>query len=57
MGKTLRIAGKRDEFWGDVVDFDSYHEPVLNLITAADQKIDVILINPMNGDANWNAVW
>ncbi len=60
--KILRIAGRRDEFTGDVagVCFDSYHDHRTGFefdVTAAGQKADVILTNPMNGDANWNAVW
>jgi hypothetical protein len=61
-GKITRKAGRRDEFWGDVtgINFDSYHDRRTGFefdVTAAGQKIDLLLSNPMNTDYNWNAVW
>lgn len=60
--KIIRKAGKRDEFAGDMVGvcFDSYHDHRTGFefdVTAAGQKIDLMLTNPSNGDPNWNAVW
>ena len=60
--KIIRKAGRRDEIYGDAVgiNFDSYHDYRTGFefdITAAGQKIDLILTNPMNGDYSWNAVW
>ncbi|MBN1397270.1 MAG: carbohydrate binding family 9 domain-containing protein [Bacteroidetes bacterium] len=60
--KIIRKMGRRDEFNGDVVgvNFDSYHDRRTGFefnLTAAGQKIDLILTNPSNGDYNWNAVW
>jgi hypothetical protein len=60
--KIIRKGGRRDEFNGDIVgvNFDSYHDHRTGFefdVTAAGQKIDLILTNPSNGDANWNAVW
>ena len=60
--KIIRKAGRRDEFNGDVVgiNFDSYHDHRTGFefdLTAAGQKIDLILTNPSSGDNNWNAVW
>lgn len=60
--KISRKAGRRDELTGDVmgVTFDSYHDHRTGFefsVTAAGQKVDLILTNPMNGDFNWNAVW
>lgn len=60
--KIVRKAGRRDEFAGDVVgvNFDSYHDHRTGFefnITAAGQKVDVLLTNPTNGDFSWNAVW
>ena len=60
--KIVRKAGRRDEITGDVVgvNFDSYHDHRTGFefdITAAGQKIDLVLTNPMNGESNWNAVW
>ncbi|NJK87691.1 MAG: carbohydrate binding family 9 domain-containing protein [Bacteroidales bacterium] len=57
-----RRAGRRDEFSGDVVgvNFDSYHDHRTGFefnITAAGQKVDLLLSNPMRADFNWNAVW
>ena len=59
---VLRRAGARDQFIGDVtgVCFDSYHDHRTGFefdLTAAGQKIDLVLTNPMNVDMNWNAVW
>ncbi|HEX7583194.1 MAG TPA: DUF5916 domain-containing protein, partial [Prolixibacteraceae bacterium] len=60
--KISRKAGRRDELAGDImgVNFDSYHDHRTGFefsVTAAGQKIDLILTNPMVGDMNWNAVW
>jgi hypothetical protein len=60
--KISRKAGRRDEFQGDVVgiNFDSYHDHRTGFefnITAAGQKIDLLLTNPMNADYSWDAVW
>ncbi len=49
--KIIRKAGRRDEFNGDVVgiNFDSYHDHRTGFefnITAAGQKIDLVLTNP-----------
>ena len=60
--KIARKAGRRDEVTGDVVGvtFDSYHDHRTGFefdVTAAGQKIDLLLTNPMNTDFNWNAVW
>ena len=60
--KIIRKGGRRDEFNGDIVGvtFDSYHDHRTGFefdVTAAGQKIDLILTNPSNADANWNAVW
>jgi hypothetical protein len=60
--KIIRKAGRRDEFNGDVVgiNFDSYHDHRTGFefnITAAGQKIDLLLSNPSSWDVNWNAVW
>lgn len=60
--KISRKAGRKDEFYGDImgVTFDSYHDHRTGFefsVTAAGQKIDLILTNPMNPDFNWNAVW
>ena len=55
-------AGRRDQFNGDAVgiNFDSYHDHRTGFefnVTAAGQKIDLILTNPTNGDYDWDAVW
>jgi hypothetical protein len=60
--KISKKAGRRDELTGDImgVSFDSYHDHRTGFeftTTAAGQKVDGILTNPMNGDTNWNAVW
>ncbi|HAH24422.1 MAG TPA: hydrolase, partial [Prolixibacteraceae bacterium] len=60
--RISRKAGRRDEMTGDImgVNFDSYHDHRTGFefsVTAAGQKVDLILTNPMNGDFNWNAVW
>jgi hypothetical protein len=60
--KIIRKAGRRDEFNGDAVgiNFDSYHDHRTGFefnVTAAGQKVDLILTNPSIGDYNWNAVW
>jgi hypothetical protein len=60
--KISRKLGRRDELYGDItgVNFDSYHDHRTGFefsVTAAGQKIDLILFNPMAWDMNWNAVW
>jgi hypothetical protein len=60
--KIQRHSGLRDEFAGDIVgiNFDSnrdYRTGFEFNLTAWGQKIDLILFNPENIDANWNAVW
>jgi hypothetical protein len=60
--KIIRRAGRRDEFTGDMVGvcFDSYRDHRTGFefdVSAAGQKIDLLLTNPMNIDNNWNAVW
>lgn len=60
--KIHRKAGRRDEMAGDMagITFDSYHDRRTGFefdMTAAGQKIDLVLTNPMNPDFNWNAVW
>ena len=60
--KIHRKAGRRDEFAGDLagVTFDSYHDHRTGFefdVTAAGQKTDLVLTNPMEADFNWNAVW
>ena len=60
--KISRKAGRKDEFIGDIagVNFDSYHDHRTGFefsVTAAGQKIDLILTNPSAWDVNWNAVW
>lgn len=60
--KISRKAGRRDEFIGEQagVNFDSYHDHRTGFefsVTAAGQKIDLILTNPMVPEMDWNAVW
>lgn len=60
--KIIRKTGRRDEFIGDMVGiaFDSYHDHRTGFefdVSAAGQKVDLLLTNPMNADFNWNAVW
>jgi hypothetical protein len=60
--KIIRKAARRDEFAGDMVGvcFDSYHDRRTGFefdVSAAGQKIDLLITNPMNADNNWNAVW
>jgi hypothetical protein len=60
--KVLRLGGRRDQFRGDMVGitFDSYHDHRTGFefdVTAAGQKIDLLLTNPSNPDMNWSAVW
>ena len=60
--KISRKAGRRDEFIGEQagVNFDSYHDHRTGFefsVTAAGQKIDLILTNPMVPELDWNAVW
>lgn len=55
-------AGRRDQFQGDIVGItiDSYHDRRTGFefdVTAAGQKIDLVLTNPLNADDNWDAVW
>jgi len=57
-----RKGGRRDELIGDIagINFDSYNDKRTGFefsVTAAGQKIDLILTNPMEADMNWNAVW
>jgi hypothetical protein len=59
---VLRRGGARDQFMGDMtgISFDSYHDHRTGFefdLTAAGQKIDLVLTNPMITDMNWNAVW
>ncbi|HLP18295.1 MAG TPA: DUF5916 domain-containing protein [Bacteroidota bacterium] len=61
-GKISEKSGRRDEFIGDAtgICLDSYHDHRTGFefdITAGGQKIDIVLTNPMNADASWNAVW
>ncbi|MCU7552090.1 carbohydrate binding family 9 domain-containing protein [Chitinophagaceae bacterium LB-8] len=60
--KIIRKAGRRDEFLGDMagICFDSYHDHRTGFefdVSAAGQKTDLLITNPMNADLNWNAVW
>ena len=60
--KISRKAGRRDEFTGDMagITIDSYHDRRTGFefdVSAAGQKIDLLLTNPQNADSNWNAVW
>jgi len=60
--KISRKAGRRDEFTGDMagISIDSYHDRRTGFefdVSAAGQKIDLLLTNPQNVDLNWNAVW
>jgi len=60
--KISRKAGRRDDFAGDMVGItiDSYHDHRTGFefdVSAAGQKIDLLLTNPQNADSNWNAVW
>lgn len=60
--KIIHKAGRRDEFIGDMVgiSFDSYHDHRTGFefdVSAAGQKVDLLLTNPSNADLNWNAVW
>jgi len=60
--RIIRKGGRRDEFNGDIVgvNFDSYHDHRTGFefdVTAAGQKIDLILTNPSTTDFSWNAVW
>jgi hypothetical protein len=60
--KIIRKAGRRDELIGDMVgvNFDSYHDHRTGFefdMSAAGQKLDLVLTNPMLWDLNWNAVW
>jgi hypothetical protein len=60
--KISRKGGRRDELHGDMVGitFDSYHDHRTGFefdVTSSGQKIDLVLMNPMNWDTNWDAVW
>lgn len=60
--KITRRAGRRDEFSGDMagICFDSYHDKRTGFefdMSAAGQKLDLIITNPSQVDFNWNAVW
>lgn len=60
--KIERKAGRRDELSGDAtgICFDSYHDHRTGFefdLTAAGQKVDLMLTNPYESDFNWNAVW
>lgn len=60
--KICRKAGRRDEFTGDMVGiaFDSYHDRRTGFefdVSAAGQKVDLVVTNPCVVDMNWNAVW
>jgi hypothetical protein len=60
--KIVRNADRRDQLRGDMmgVNFDSYHDHRTGFefnVTAAGQKIDLVLTNPSVPDMNWNAVW
>ena len=60
--KIIRKAGRRDELTGDMtgITFDSYHDHRTGFefdMSAAGQKLDLVLTNPMVWDLNWNAVW
>jgi hypothetical protein len=60
--KISRKGGRRDELIGEQagINFDSYHDHRTGFefsVTAAGQKVDLILTNPMEADFNWNAVW
>ena len=44
----------------DACDLNSYHDHRTEFefnVSAAGQKVDLLLTNPMNGDENWDAVW
>lgn len=60
--KIIRRGGRRDEFTGDMVgiSFDSYHDRRTGFefdVSAAGQRIDLLITNPNNFDLTWNAVW
>ncbi len=60
--KISRKIGRRDGIRGDVVGVtvDSYYDHRTGFefsVTAAGQKIDLVLFNPLNWDTNWDAVW
>jgi len=60
--KICMKAGRQDEFTGDMlgVAFDSYHDRRTGFefdVSAAGQKIDLVVTNPCVVDMNWNAVW
>ena len=60
--KISRKAGHRDEIIGEAmgINFDSYHDHRTGFeftVTAAGQKVDLIVTNPWNSDFSWNSVW
>jgi hypothetical protein len=60
--KISRKVGRRDDFTGDMVGvcFDSYHDHRTGFefdVSAAGQKMDMLITNPSNSDNSWNAVW
>jgi len=60
--KIIRRGGRRDEFTGDAagICFDSYHDRRTGFefdVTAAGQRVDLLITNPTNIDFSWNAVW
>jgi len=60
--KIVRKASRRDEILGDMagINFDSYHDHRTGFefnVSAAGQKIDLILTNPSIPDMSWDAVW
>lgn len=60
--KIIRKSSRRDEISGDAagINFDSYHDFRTGFefnVTAAGQKADLLLTNPMEADFNWDAVW
>ena len=61
-GRIISKTGRRDEFTGDMVgiSFDSYHDHRTGFefdVSAAGQKVDLLITNPSNADNSWNAVW
>ncbi len=60
--KVSRKTSRRDAFGGDIVGvtFDSFFDRRTGFefnVTAAGQKIDLILTNPQKTDMSWDAVW